>query len=1018
MCPKSKARKLLLLAAVLLPAAHAQFIQQGNKLVGSGAFGSPSQGSAVAVSADGATAIVGGYYDAFGVGAAWVYVRANGIWSQQGPKLVGAGATGNALQGLSVAISGDGNTAIVGGPDDDHDSFAGPAAGAAWVFTRTNGVWGQQGPKLIGAGAGGNAGQGFSVAISGDGNTALVGGPGANNSIPFTPGAAWVFTRTSGVWSQQGPKLTGTGAAVGNPGQGVSVALSADGNTAVVGGYLDNQNTGAIWVFTRTNGVWNQQGPKLVGTGVVGVGGTQGQSVGLSGDGNTAISGASAENQGIGAAWVFTRTNGVWSQMGNKLVGAGGVGVQYQGSSVALSGDGHTAIVGGISDHPLGAAWVYVSAPMHLVVSAPSSVTAGTPFSFTVTALDTNNSIVTGYTGTVHFSTTDPIGNLPPDSMLINGMGMFTATLKTGNFLSPVIVASDTVNPSTTGSSAPIGVQAGATSTFAFSATPSTSGSGVPFSFILSAYDQFGNFAASNTAHVHFTSSDAAAILPADSLMPAGVATFSAILMTAGNQTITASDTGNSSITGTSNPILITGSSTISNLAQGRTATQSSTLLQTNAVASQAVDGNTDGNFGDGSVTATGLDANAWWQVDLGSSAAVSSIVIWNRTDCCGSRLSNYWVFVSDTPFGPTDTPATLQNRAGTFSSNQGLAPNPSTTIAVGAHGRYVRVQLSGADYLSLAEVQVFGTPGIAPASLATGKAATQSSTYAGSAGVGSAVDGNTDGNFFHGSVTATNADTNAWWQVDLGASATVNTVVIWNRTDCCAPRLGDYWVFVSNVPFLPTDTPATLQGRAGTFSSHQTAAPSPSTTIAFGGTAGVSGRYIRVQLTGADYLSLAEVQVFGTGGAPGPTNVALGRAATQSSTLPYATAGAGSAVDGNTDGAFFDGSVTATNLDPNPWWQVDLGASVSVSSMVIWNRMDCCGGRLSDYWVFVSNTPFLASDTPTTLQNRAGTFASHQTTIPSPSTTITAVAQGRYVRVQLSSPNYLSLAEVQVFGQ
>jgi hypothetical protein len=67
---------------------------------------------------------------------------------------------------------------------------------------------------------------------------------------------------------------------------------------------------------------------------------------------------------------------------------------------------------------------------------------------------------------------------------------------------------------------------------------------------------------------------------------------------------------------------------------------------------------------------------------------------------------------------------------------------------------------------------------------------------------------------------------------------------------------------------------------------------------------------------------------------------------------------------------------------------------------------------------VFVSDTPFLATDTPATLQNRAGTFASHQTSMPNPSTTIAAVAQGRYVRVQLSSANYLSLAEVQVFGQ
>ena len=201
-------------------------------------------------------------------------------------------------------------------------------------------------------------------------------------------------------------------------------------------------------------------------------------------------------------------------------------------------------------------------------------------------------------------------------------------------------------------------------------------------------------------------------------------------------------------------------------------------------------------------------------------------------------------------------------------------------------------------------------------------------------AGAAAAVDGNTDGNFFDGSVTATNPDPNAWWQVDLGASATVSSIVVWNRTDCCGSRLSDYWVFVSNTPFLPTDTPATLQNRAGTFSSHQTAAPNPSTTIARPAVA--QGRYVRVQLTGTDYLSLAEVQVFGTGGAPPPTNLAQGKSATQSSTFPgYAGAGAASAVDGNTDGNFFDGSVTATNPDPNAWWQVDLGASAAVSSIV-----------------------------------------------------------------------------------
>ncbi len=315
--------------------------------------------------------------------------------------------------------------------------------------------------------------------------------------------------------------------------------------------------------------------------------------------------------------------------------------------------------------------------------------------------------------------------------------------------------------------------------------------------------------------------------------------------------------------------------------------------------------------------------------------------------------------------------------------------------------------------------MQVFSAGGSPPPSeLAQGKPAIQSSTLPGTPPAGAAVDGNTDGQFFDGSVTATNYDPNPWWQVDLGASASVSSVVIWNRTDCCSSRLSDYWVFISDTPFLATDIPATLQDRSGTFASHQTSATGPSATIA---SLGVPGRYVRVQLSAANYLSLAEVQVFGTlSGPPPPSNLAQGKAATQSSTFPgFATAGAGTAVDGNPDGNFFDGSVTATNLDPNAWWQVDLGATATVGSVVIFNRTDCCGSRLGDYWVFVSNTPFLATDTPATLQVRAGTFGSHQTAAPNPSTTIvTNGVQGRYVRVQLTNPNYLSLAEVQVFGQ
>ena len=335
-------------AAWVFTRAGGVWSQQGTKLVGGSAVGSPNWGSSVALSGDGNTAIVGGPGDNNGTGAVWVFTRAGGVWSQQGARLVGSGAVGNANQGWSVALSGDGNTAIVGGQDDNN------GGGAAWVFTRAGGVWSQQGAKLVGTGAVGNANQGWSVALSGDGNTAIVGGLYDNSEI----GAAWVFTRRGGVWSQQGAKLVGTGA-VGNPNQGSSVALSGDGNTTIVGGVFDNSQVGAAWVFTRAGGVWSQQGTKLVGADAVGSP-NQGWSVALSCDGSTAIVGGLYDNSEVGAAWVFTRRDGVWSQQGAKLVGTGAVGNANQGWSVALSGDGNTAIVGGQDDNKgAGAAWVF-----------------------------------------------------------------------------------------------------------------------------------------------------------------------------------------------------------------------------------------------------------------------------------------------------------------------------------------------------------------------------------------------------------------------------------------------------------------------------------------------------------------------------------------------------------------------------------------------------------------------------------------------------------------------------------
>jgi hypothetical protein len=120
---------------------------------------------------------------------------------QQAEKLAGSGQAGAPVPrlGMSVALSADGNTALVGGPGDYGKT------GAAWVFTRSGSTWTQQGSKLTAAGEQGEGQFGSSVALSPTGNTALVGGPGDAAGL----GAAWVFTRTGSTWTQQGPKLTG-----------------------------------------------------------------------------------------------------------------------------------------------------------------------------------------------------------------------------------------------------------------------------------------------------------------------------------------------------------------------------------------------------------------------------------------------------------------------------------------------------------------------------------------------------------------------------------------------------------------------------------------------------------------------------------------------------------------------------------------------------------------------------------------------------------------------------------------
>lgn len=328
--------------------------QQGTKLVGTGNTGAPRQGTSVALSADGNTLAIGGPSDNGGQGATWIFARSGSpsIWTQQGPKLVGAGAIGSSNQGTSVALSADGNTLAIGGPGDNSNQ------GATWIFTRTAGSWIQQ-AKLLGTSVSiANNGRGDSVALSADGNTLAVGGPGDNSN----QGATWIFARTGVIWTQQGNKLVGSGGGFGSISQGDSVALSADGNTLAIGGSTDSFNQGATWIFIRTAGVWSQQGNKLVANDPAGTA-RQGFSVSLSANGNTLAVGGFTDNSNQGAAWIFIRSGAPvsWSQQGTKLVGNDAVGAARQGTAVCLSSDGNTLISGGPSDNlSVGASWIFI----------------------------------------------------------------------------------------------------------------------------------------------------------------------------------------------------------------------------------------------------------------------------------------------------------------------------------------------------------------------------------------------------------------------------------------------------------------------------------------------------------------------------------------------------------------------------------------------------------------------------------------------------------------------------------
>jgi lysophospholipase L1-like esterase len=147
-------------------------------------------------------------------------------------------------------------------------------------------------------------------------------------------------------------------------------------------------------------------------------------------------------------------------------------------------------------------------------------------------------------------------------------------------------------------------------------------------------------------------------------------------------------------------------------LAQGKIARSSSENF--GGAAARVVDGDSNGVWGNNSVSHSDIQDHPWWQVDLGAVSPIQTLNVWNRTDCCLERLNDFWVFVSSTPFDTTLTPAQQAAKKGVWSAHQTGSAPVVTTLSPNVPGRYVMVQISGRNYLSLAEVEVFGPqPGL-----------------------------------------------------------------------------------------------------------------------------------------------------------------------------------------------------------------------------------------------------------------------------------------------------------------
>lgn len=507
--------------------------------------------------------------------------------------------------------------------------------------------------------------------------------------------------------------------------------------------------------------------------------------------------------------------------------------------------------------------------------------------------------------------------------------------------------------------------------------------------------------------------------------------------------------------------------SEVSNVALSGEAFQSSTYSPI-AVARNAIDGSTAASFSDGSCTHTDNEINPWWIVDLKAEYRVFWVSITNREDCCADRLNGAEIRVGNSAeLGGTTNP-----RCATIDS-LGLGETRKFYCEV-SEGQFVTINQPNGGFLTLCEVEVFGRKTdstkehgseqteLSQPELEEGEQVQmqvpnvalqgkvfQSSIYNELGNPDNAIDGSTSANYLRGHCTHTELEINPWWTVDLTAEFRVFKVSVTNRGDCCAERINGAEIRIGNSP----EKGGITNPRCARISSL-----GPGKTAVFD-CGEMQGQYVTVTIPGVRILSLCEVQVFGekvpssdpnfdskTETSPGKKeekedtsaiekytkqkerepwelnrgkqtyltvyNAALDGKAFQSSSY-NALASPEHAIDGSTSSDYLRGQCTHTQLEANPWWTVDLRARFIVFSVIVTNRGDCCEERIQGAEIRIGDS-----------KEEGGITNPRCATIDSMDQGETRKfecngMQGQYVTITIpSAARYLSLCEVQVFGQ